>query len=270
MDDAGTMAPPVVVETPRPPRVESRPPAQPVPPARTPVAATRPTASRTTPAERTPEPTPSSEPRGSSTVVSEDVSLDPAPAEQALPEITAPEPPQKHFEELLVTADSVIGLQLETAVSSERAKIEDVVEARVTRDVRVGNEVAIPAGSRVIGSVTEVDRGGKVKERARLGVRFHTLVLADGTRTDLNTEAVIREGSSPSGKSAAKIGGGAIGGAILGAILGGGKGAVIGGTAGAGAGTAAVMAGGREAAELREGSTVTVRLVDPVTVTVER
>jgi hypothetical protein len=109
-----------------------------------------------------------------------------------------------------------------------------------------------------------------MKERARLGVRFHTLVLADGTRSTLDTETLIREGAPPSRESAAKIGGGAIGGAILGAILGGGKGAVIGGTAGAGAGTAAVMAGGRNAAELREGSTVTVRLTTPATVTVER
>jgi hypothetical protein len=122
----------------------------------------------------------------------------------------------------------------------------------------------------MVGSVTVADRGGKMKGRARLGVRFHTLVLADGTRTSLNTEPLIREGSSPAGESTAKIGGGAIGGAILGAILGGGKGAVIGGTAGAGAGTAAVLSGGRNAAELREGSTVTVRLIDPVTVTVER
>jgi hypothetical protein len=27
----------------------------------------------------------------------------------------------------------------------------------------------------------QVERGGKFKERARLGIRFHTLVLADGT-----------------------------------------------------------------------------------------
>jgi hypothetical protein len=122
----------------------------------------------------------------------------------------------------------------------------------------------------MIGSVTMVERGGKMKQRARLGVRFHTLVLADGSRTTLETETLLREGASPSGESAAKIGGSAIGGAIIGAILGGGKGAVIGGTAGAGAGTAAVMAGGRNPAELREGSTVTVRVTTPTTITVEK
>src|SRR5207244_1185420 len=93
-----------------------------------------------------------------------------------------PEIPQRTFEELIVGADSVIGLQSETTVTSERARVEDRVEARVTRDVRVHDMVAIPAGSRALGSVISVDRGGKFKERARLGIRFNTLVLADGTR----------------------------------------------------------------------------------------
>src|SRR2546428_165682 len=42
----------------------------------------------------------------------------------------AAKPPQKTFEELVVSADSVIGLQTETPITSERARIEDRVEAR--------------------------------------------------------------------------------------------------------------------------------------------
>jgi type IV secretory pathway VirB10-like protein len=164
----------------------------------------------------------------------------------------------------------VIGLQVETAVSSERARIEDRVEARVTRDVMANGHVAIPAGSRVLGSVTLVDKGGKMKERARLGIRFHTVVLADGTDVALNTEPIYRDGESPAGDSAKKIGGAAIGGAILGAILGGGKGAVIGGSTGAAGGTAVVMAGDRNPATVAPGSIVTVRLASPVTIQVEK
>ena len=76
------------------------------------------------------------------------------------------------------------------------------------------------------------------------------MVLADGTRVPIETDTIFREGDSPTGESAAKIGGGAIGGAIIGGIFGGAKGAAIGASAGAGAGTAAVMAGGRNAATL--------------------
>ena len=94
-------------------------------------------------------------------------------------------------------SDAVLGLQIERTVSSELARLEDKVEARVTRDVRVGDRIAIPAGSTVRGSVTEVDRGGRMKGKARLAVRFHTVVLADGTQVALKTDPVVREGQSP-------------------------------------------------------------------------
>jgi type IV secretory pathway VirB10-like protein len=181
-----------------------------------------------------------------------------------------PAPPVREFVEVVIPASSVIGLQLESSLSSERAEVEDRVDARVTRDVTAGGRVAIPAGSRVVGSVTLVERGGKIKERARLGVRFHTVVFADGTELPIKTDAVYREGESPSGESARKIGGAAAGGAIIGAILGGGKGAVLGGAAGAAGGTAATMAGGRNPASLAAGTVITVRLSDPVSVDVEK
>jgi hypothetical protein len=182
----------------------------------------------------------------------------------------AVEPVGPIYDELVVSADSVIGLEIETAITTERAKVEDPVVARVTRDVKVGNRVAIPAGTRANGEVTTVDRGGRLKERARLGVRFTSIVLADGTRVPIDTETIYREGDSPTNESAAKIGGGAIGGAIIGGILGGGKGAAIGSIVGAGAGTGAVAAGGRNAATLPSGTPVTVRVKEPVAVTVQR
>ena len=196
----------------------------------------------------------------------------PAPVESR-PTFTEPIPapePQPAFEELVVTADSVIGLQLETSISSERAQVEDTVEARVVRDVRVGRQVAIPAGSRATGSVVVVERGGKFKDRARLGIRFHTLVLADGSRMPISTDTIYRYGDAPGDGSAKKIGGGAVAGAILGAIIGGAKGAAVGATAGAGGGTAMVMSGDRSAAEFPAGTDVTARILSPVTVTVDR
>ena len=167
-------------------------------------------------------------------------------------------------------ADAVIGLQLETTVTSERAKVEDAVDARVTRDVRVGGRVAIPAGSLVHGTVTEVERGGKVASAPGSASASIPWCSANGDRLTLRTDAITREGASPGRESAAKIGGAAIGGAILGAILGGGKGAAIGGAVGAGGGTAAVMAGDRNTVTVPAGSTVSVRIQQPVTVTVEK
>lgn len=181
-----------------------------------------------------------------------------------------PAPPPHMAEEVVVSAQTVIGLQTETRLSTETARVEDRVDARVTRDVRVGDRVAIPAGSRAIGSVMLVERGGKFKEAARLGVRFNTIVLEDGTRIPISTETIFRDGPSPSNSSAAKLGGAAVGGAILGAILGGAKGAAIGATAGAGGGAAAVMAGERSSATIPAGTPMTVRVLQPVTVTIDR
>jgi hypothetical protein len=190
--------------------------------------------------------------------------LPPAPPEEP------PPPPAPEFVDLVIPTDAVLGLQIDRTITSELARVEDKVSARVVRDVRVGDRVAIPAGSVVSGSVTEVDRGGKMKGKAKLAVRFHTITLSDGGQLAIRTDAVVREGQSPAGETAAKVGGAAVGGAILGAILGGGRGAAIGAGIGAGAGTAAAMTNDRNAATLPAGTNVTVRVQQPVTVTVQK
>jgi hypothetical protein len=200
---------------------------------------------------------------------SEQARIPPVEAEPVRP-LPPPEPPKPTFAEYVLDSGSVMGLQIENTVSSATAKLEDRVDARITRDVRIGGETAVPAGSRLRGEVTLVEEGSKFRGSARLGIRFHTLVLADGSTVPIQTETIYREGDGMGTRSAAKIGGAAVGGAIIGAILGGGKGAAIGGAAGAGAGTAATAAGPRSQAVMQAGSTVTVRLSQPATVRVEK
>jgi hypothetical protein len=251
--------------------VGRREPARPVPspvrpreqtrtPAATKSAAPRPAAPPPVAAPPTPQPGPS--------VPLQNARVEPSQEPARLPD--PPAPPVPEFEEVVLPSSSVIGLEVDTALSSERARVEDRVDARVTRDVMADGRIAIPAGSRVLGAVTLVERGGKVKESARLGVRFHTLVLSNGREVPLNTEPLYRDGESPAADSARKIGGAAVGGAILGAIIGGGKGAMIGGATGAAGGSAVVMTGDRRAATLASGSVVTVRLSAPATIEVEK
>lgn len=198
------------------------------------------------------------------------VIINPAAEAAKVDQNAAPPEPDKQWEQVMVPSESVLGLQLESSVDSEVARVEDRVDARVTRDVRVGRFVAIPAGTHAIGSVVLVDRGGKVKGRARLGLRFDTLILPDTTRLTINTETIYREGESPAGQSSAKIGGATIGGAILGAILGGGKGAAIGSGLGAAGGTAAAMNGDRLPVVLPAGTPLSVRTQAPINMTVEK
>ncbi|MEO5823689.1 MAG: hypothetical protein ABIT71_24555 [Vicinamibacteraceae bacterium] len=173
-------------------------------------------------------------------------------------------------ETFLVPADSVIGLEIEQSVSSETAQPEDRVDARVTRDVKVDGTIVIPAGSRVRGAVTRVENGGRFKERGRIEIRFHTLVLADGDTQTIATDTLFREGDNVGRKASARIGASAAGGAIIGAIFGGEKGAAIGAAAGAGAGTAVTASQKPSEARFRAGSVVTVRLTAPVSITVQQ
>jgi len=194
----------------------------------------------------------------------------PPPVAAPVPPPPPPDPPKPKFEEVTVKEDAVIGIRLDGAVTSETAKVEDRVTARVSRDVNVEGRTAIPAGATLEGTVTLVERGGKFKERARLGIRFNTLVLADNVRLPIQTETIFRDGESPASEATSKIGASAVVGAILGAVIGGKKGAVIGGTAGAAGGTATVAAGGRNEASIPAGSPLTVRLTSPLSVMVER
>ncbi|HVW04487.1 MAG TPA: hypothetical protein VHB78_05730 [Vicinamibacterales bacterium] len=172
------------------------------------------------------------------------------------------------YDERTVPAASVIGIRLDTSISSETARVEDHVTARVTRDVTIDGQTVIPSGAELTGTVTLVDRGGKMRDRARIGVRFDTLVLASRERLPIQTETIFRDGESPSNEASSKIGASAVIGTILGAVIGGKKGAAIGAAAGAGGGTAAVMAGDRNEAAIPAGTPLTVRLTAPVAILV--
>jgi hypothetical protein len=198
---------------------------------------------------------------------------DPAPAVSEPASNAAPTPPaptRPRMEEVTVKEDAVIGITLDSTVSTETSKVEDRVTAQVTRDVAVEGRTAIPAKSRLEGVVTLVERGGKFNNRARLGIRFETLILADNTRVPLHTDTIFRDGDSPVGPATSKIGAGVVGGAILGAVIGGKKGAAIGSTIGAAGGTAVVMQGAPSIAQISSGTPLTVRLMKPVTLLIER
>ena len=192
--------------------------------------------------------------------------VDPAPAQVETPKPA--EPPQ--FEELTIKEDSVIGISLETLVSTATAKVEDRVHARVTRDVMVDGRTAIPTGARLEGVVSQVETAGKFKGRARVGIKFTQVVLNNNHRLPIQTETIFRDGDAAGGEAAAKIGASAVVGAIVGAVIGGKKGAAIGSAAGAGGGTAIVAKGGRNEAVIPAGTLLTVRLTAPVKVTIER
>ena len=285
----GVAAQPSVSEVPAAPvdRVESQPIAK--PPARSKVdpaaqrrtattSAVQTSAESTSPATATiasppvtPAPTtPISEPPASTPVpaTSETPRYTPEPAVSAPPPTT--EPRQAAFDELTVAKHSVIGIRLDAPVSTRTARVEDRVTATVSRDLTVAGRTAIAAGVRLEGTVVSVERGGRFKNRPRLGLQFDRAILADGTRVNLKTDTIYREGDSPTADATAKVGTGAVAGAILGGMIGGKKGAVIGSTVGAAGGVATVMRGDGNEASLPAGAPLTVRLTEDVAVLIKR
>lgn len=170
------------------------------------------------------------------------------------------------LEELVLDKHSVIGIRLAESVSTKTAQVEDRVTATISRDVTVGERTAIAAGVEMEGTVVVVEHGGRFKNRARIGLRFDRIILADGTRIAISTDTIYREGDSPAADATAKVGTGTVVGAILGGLLGGKKGAAIGSAAGALGGAATVMKGDEGEVILPAGAPLTVRLDEELTI----
>ena len=150
-------------------------------------------------------------------------------------------------------------LILDTAVSSATSKSGDLVVARLAEDVRVGEKVAVPAGTEVRGRVTAAAPSGHVKGLARLAFDFDTLVLK-GRNHSIDTKAVDITARNTHQKDAATIGIGAGAGAIVGAIVDGKKGAGIGALIGGATGTGVMLTNTGKEVELGAGTRVTVTL----------
>jgi hypothetical protein len=186
-----------------------------------------------------------------------------APVSEASARPAAPRPIPVRM--VSVPTDTRLRLSLQTALASDTSNVEDRVSARVADDVVVDGETVIPEGSRVDGRVTYAQGSGKVKGRAGLTVRFHTLTV--GSRTyDIATEPVRREAAGTKAKDARNIGIGAGAGAVIGGIIGGRKGAGIGAAVGGAGGTGMVLATKGEEVRLPAGTAVTTRLADPLVI----
>ncbi len=160
---------------------------------------------------------------------------------------------------ITVPAGATFPLVLDTAISSETSRSGDVVVARLAEDVRVGQNMILPAGSEVRGRVTAAVPSGRVKTRARLAFNFDTLVLKTREHS-IGTGSLDITAGDTHKKDAATVGIGAGAGAIVGAIIGGGKGAGIGALVGGATGTGVLLTNTGKEVELGSGTRVTIRL----------
>jgi hypothetical protein len=159
-------------------------------------------------------------------------------------------------------------LDLRTEVASDSSKLEDTVRATLRQAVVIDGQTVLPAGTELVGTVTDVAQSGRVKGLARVAYRF-TSLRHDSERYDITTATITHEAEPTKKEDAKKIAIGAGIGAAVGAIVGGGSGAAKGAAIGGGAGTGAVLATRGEDVRRGPGADVNTRLTAPLTVRVK-
>ena len=164
---------------------------------------------------------------------------------------------------LVLPEGTEVSVRLEQPLSSRVARVEDRFEATVARPVYVDGRIVIPDGSRVQGTVTEVQRAQRPARGGRLNLSFDRLLLDDGSTVDLTARLVQVKEDIGSGDTVKQGAIGAAIGGILGKVLGGTKGAIVGVLLG-GAGGAISSSG--DDVELPEGTVFTLLLERPTAV----
>ena len=164
-----------------------------------------------------------------------------------------------------------IHLTLSTTISSETSQPGDSLNGTTTTGVLVGDRVAIPAGSTIVGQVTEVtpaSKGLKVSEKGgAVALSFDKVTTPPGNTAAMSASLVKM--ASSKGKTAGIIGGSAAGGAILGKILGGStKDAAVGAVVGGGIGTGIAAGTKGKKLEIPAGTDLVITLDEPLTIAV--
>jgi hypothetical protein len=202
----------------------------------------------------------------------------PAVTPELAPPASAPEPEpvlepvreEPRTASVTVPAGTQIDVEFTRRLASNTSSPGDSFRARVNQDLIQDGVVAIPAGSEILGEVTDALPLKRVGGQARLALKFTDLVLPSGKTVPIDA-SFVQEGRNETRRDAATIGGVAAGGAVLGRILNRGnrsRGSVLGAIIGAAAGTAIASKTPGEEVIIPEGSVVSLRLDDSVRVRV--
>jgi hypothetical protein len=164
---------------------------------------------------------------------------------------------------VVVPAGTSITVSLGSALGSKLSQAGQTFNGSVAKDIMVGNDVVIPKGSNVSGTVTDAKPLGRFAGGAVLQVRLDSINL---NGYDMNVQAASKSftAKGKGKRTAVMAGGGAALGGIIGALAGGGKGAAIGAAAGAGAGTGGAAFTGNKDIVLPAESDVTFELTQPL------
>jgi hypothetical protein len=163
----------------------------------------------------------------------------------------------------VVPAGTDIQVMLDREVSSRSSNLEDHVLASTVAAIRLNDLTLVPAGASVAGVVSEVRSKDRGQKDDYLKLDFDSLTPEGGRRVEMRSHVVAVSELRSGSHTARNTGIGAVLGAVLGGLIDGKKGALIGAVVGAGGGLLASQGGDK--VELPEGTLITLRLDEPLT-----
>ena len=167
---------------------------------------------------------------------------------------------------VVIPSGTMVRVRLNRALSSDRTPAGTTFDGIVANDVVAGNEVAIPRGAAVQGTVVTATRSGALKGRGELTIQL-TQVTLGGKSYALVSDTWGTHGRDKTIETVNKTAGFGAVGAVIGALAGGGAGAAIGGGVGAAAGLGSSAASGDGQSYLPAEALVTFHTAQPVTLT---
>ena len=184
---------------------------------------------------------------------------------------------------IVVPEGTRLKLQLNENLSTKENKEGDSFTAYVIESVYQGNQIVIPKGSTVSGSISRITRPGRFKGKAVMHLLFQHIQIPPGREklpilaslvridADADIDAEGRLGGKGSkGRDLGKVVAPGLAGAGIGTLAGGGKGAGIGAGVGAGIGLANVFWTRGKDLELHRGSTMDISLEQALKIPVNK
>jgi hypothetical protein len=183
-------------------------------------------------------------------------------------QVSAKVPPQPRVETMTIQAGTAIVASLETHLNSDTNHAGDPFVATTTEAIVSDGRTIAPAGTKVRGSLSDVQASGRVKGRARMTLVYHEIVDSAGRSHSISARPLTLQAASKTEGDVEKIAAGGVLGAVIGGIAGGGKGAAIGAGAGAGAGTVLMLATKGDDVELNAGQRLLIHMTAPTSMQV--
>jgi len=193
-----------------------------------------------------------------------------APAPVAVSPAAARAPGKK----LVVPPGTRLAVVLENGISTRAAKAGDSLYFHTAFPLTQNNQVVIPVGSYLRGSLLESKRPGRIKGHGEFRMRLESLILPNGYTVDLLAAPLSADtggkettdsegkvtGEGGKGKDVGTVATTTATGAGIGAIAGGGKGAGIGAGIGGLVGLGAILLTRGPEAQLPRGTTLDIVL----------